>query len=32
MKIKGVCYDVGRVLEGSLQRPVFNPKGDSPRD
>ena len=26
MKIKGVCYDVGRVLEGSLQRPVFNPQ------
>lgn len=26
MKLKGVCYDVGRVLEGSLQRPAFNAK------
>lgn len=24
MKRKGVCYDVGRVLEGSLQRPTFD--------
>ncbi len=24
MKRKGVCYDVGRVLEGSLQRPNFD--------
>jgi hypothetical protein len=26
MKRKGVCYDVGRVLEGSLQRPNFDLK------
>jgi hypothetical protein len=26
LKIKGVCYDVGRVLEGSLQRPNFDEK------
>ena len=26
MKRKGVCYDVGRVLEGELQRPSFDPK------
>lgn len=24
VKRKGVCYDVGRVLEGSLQRPSFD--------
>lgn len=26
MNRKGVCYDVGRVLEGSLQRPKFDSK------
>jgi hypothetical protein len=26
MNRKGVCYDVGRVLEGSLQRPNFDPR------
>jgi hypothetical protein len=26
MNRKGVCYDVGRVLEGSLQRPNFDAK------
>ena len=26
MNRKGVCYDVGRVLEGSLQRPSFDAK------
>jgi hypothetical protein len=26
MKRKGVCYDVGRVLEGSQQRPNFDPR------